>query len=158
MTEQQTVPLDIRSIGTPHPRVDGVEKVTGRAAYAVEHEVPAPLHAWLVTSRAAKGRITGIDAAPALGHPGVVSVLDHRNAPRLADTSNGELAVLQDDRVHFHGQVVAIVLAETSEAARAGAALVEVRYDEEPFEAELREDNATYRPDSVNPDMETDTE
>lgn len=158
MTEQQTVPLDIRAVGTPHPRVDGVEKVTGRAAYAVEHEVAEPLHAWLVTSRVAKGRVADLDAAGALAHPGVVSVLDHRNAPRLEDTSNGELAILQDERVHFRGQVVAVVLAETSEAAREGAALVEVRYDEEPFEAELREDNATYRPEKVNPDMETDTE
>ncbi|HEU5038307.1 MAG TPA: xanthine dehydrogenase family protein molybdopterin-binding subunit [Nocardioides sp.] len=162
MTEQQTESLDVRSIGTALPRVDGVEKVTGRAAYAVEHGaadgVTDPLHAWLVTSRIAKGRITGVDAGPALAHDGVVCVLDHTNAPRLEDTSNGELAILQDDRVHFHGQIVAIVLAETSEAAREGAALVEVGYAEEPFEAELREDNATYAPEQVNPAMETDTD
>jgi xanthine dehydrogenase YagR molybdenum-binding subunit len=53
---------------------------------------------------------------------------------------------------------VALVLAGSAEAAREGAALVDVSYDVEPHEAELREDNATYRPDSVNPDMETDTE
>jgi xanthine dehydrogenase YagR molybdenum-binding subunit len=162
MTEQQTVPVDIRTIGTALPRVDGVEKVTGRAAYAVEHGaadgVPEPLHAWLVTSRVAKGRVAELDAASALAHPGVVAVIDHGNAPRLADTSNGELAILQDDRVNFRGQIVAVVLAETAEAAREGAALVEVRYDEEPFEAELTEDNATYKPEKVNPAMETDTE
>jgi xanthine dehydrogenase YagR molybdenum-binding subunit len=162
MTEQQTVPLEPRSIGTHLERVDGVEKVTGRAAYAVEHGeadgVVDPLHLWLVTSRVAKGRVVRVHGDAALAHPGVVSVLDHTSAPRLAQTDNAELAILQDDRVGFHGQIVALVLAETSEAAREGAALVTVDYEAEPHEAELREDNATYRPDSVNPDLETDTE
>jgi len=161
MTEQQTTPVRVRSIGTGLARVDGHEKVTGRATYAVEHGpedgVVDALHAWLVTSTVAKGRVRAVDASAALAHPGVVSVLDHTDAPRLAQTDNRELAILQDDRVGFRGQVVAVVLAETSEAAREGAALVAVDYDAEPHEAELREDNATYRPESVNPDQETDT-
>jgi xanthine dehydrogenase YagR molybdenum-binding subunit len=162
MTEQSTRPLTPRSVGTSLERVDGREKVTGRATYAVEHgatdEVRDPLHLWLVTSTVAKGRVTEVDPAAALAHPGVVAVLDHTSAPRLAQTDNGELAILQDDRVGFRGQVVALVLAETSEAAREGAALVDVAYDQAPHEAELREDNATYRPEQVNPAMETDTD
>jgi xanthine dehydrogenase YagR molybdenum-binding subunit len=162
MTEQRTVPIEPRAVGVHHDRVDGVEKVTGRAAYAVEHGaadgVADPLHLWLVTSTVAKGRVTRVATEAALAHPGVVGVLDHTNAPRLAQTDNGELAILQDDRVGFRGQIVAAVLAETSEAAREGAALVDVHYEVEPHEADLREDNATYRPDAVNPDLETDTE
>jgi xanthine dehydrogenase YagR molybdenum-binding subunit len=160
MTEQATRRVTPRSIGTSLGRVDGMEKVTGRATYAVEHEAPGgdPLSLWLVTSTVAKGRVTGVDAAAALAHSGVTSVLDHTTAPRLDDTDDGELAILQDDQVWFRGQVVAMVLAETSEAAREGAALVAVTYDAEPHESELREDNATYRPDSVNPDMDTDTD
>ncbi|QKE85943.1 xanthine dehydrogenase family protein molybdopterin-binding subunit [Arthrobacter sp. NEB 688] len=148
-------------MGTRLDRVDGPEKVTGRATYAVEsaaHDTGDPLHVWLVRSTVAKGEVERLDPAPALAHPGVVAVLDHTSAMRLADTDDGELAILQDATVHFRGQVVALVLAETSEAAREGAALVDVRYREEAFEAELREDNATYRPDTVNPSMETDTE
>ncbi|NUS50823.1 MAG: xanthine dehydrogenase family protein molybdopterin-binding subunit, partial [Nocardioidaceae bacterium] len=160
MTEQQTRPLSPRSMGTSLDRVDGVEKVTGRASYAVEHSVDGPgtpLSLWLVTSTVAKGRVTAVDPAAALAHSGVTAVIDHTSAPRLAQTDNGELAILQGDRVGFRGQIVALVLAETSEAAREGAALVRVSYDEEPHEAELREDNATYRPEQVNPAMETDT-
>ncbi|WP_101523208.1 xanthine dehydrogenase family protein molybdopterin-binding subunit [Nocardioides houyundeii] len=162
MTEQQTRRISPRSIGTSLDRVDGPEKVTGLASYAVEHAaddgVAAPLSLWLVTSTVAKGRVTRVDGSAALTHPGVTAVLDHTNAPRLAKTDNGELAILQDDRVGFRGQVVALVLAETSEAAREGAALVEVTYEQQPHAAELREDNATYRPERVNPDMETDTD
>lgn len=160
MTEVRPEPITTRAVGRHHDRVDGVEKVTGRAVYAVEHaaSLEAPLHAWLVQATVARGRVTALDAGSALAHPGVVTVLDHHSAPRLARTDNGELAILQDAEVHFRGQVVAVVLAETSEAAREGARLVAVTYDEQPHEAELREDNATYRPDSVNPDMDTDTD
>lgn len=161
MTEHHAQPVELRAVGADLARVDGVEKVTGRAAYAVEHEADGgsgdQLHLWLVTSTIAKGRVVDVDGSAALAHPGVVSVIDHTNAPRLDDTSNRELAILQDDAVGFRGQVVALVLAETLEAAREGAALVRVRYHAETHEAELREDNATYRPDVVNPSMDTDT-
>lgn len=160
MTEVLPGPITTRAVGRHHDRVDGVAKVTGRATYAVEHAATLddPLHAWLVQSTVARGTVTAIATDRALAHPGVTAVVDHTDAPRLAQTDNGELAILQDAEVHFRGQVVAIVLAETSEAAREGAALVDVTYDERPFQAELTEANATYRPDSVNPDMETDTE
>jgi xanthine dehydrogenase YagR molybdenum-binding subunit len=158
MTELVPSPVDPKAIGTALPRVDGVEKVTGRAAYAVEHPVEAPLFAHLVQSTVARGRVTAIDRSKALAHPGVVSVIDHTDAPRLEQTDNGELAILQDDAIGFRGQIVAVVLAESSEAAREGARLVHVEQEQQPFEAELREDNATYKPDKVNPEMETDTE
>lgn len=160
--EQLARPLRVRSVGTHLDRVDGVEKVTGRATYAAEHGpadgVEDPWHLWLVQSTVARGRVVRVDAGDALAHPGVETVLDHTIAPRLVDTENTELAILQDDRVHFRGQIVAMVLAATSEAAREGAALVRVSYAEEPHETELREDNATHRPEKVNADMETDTE
>jgi xanthine dehydrogenase YagR molybdenum-binding subunit len=158
MTDLLPAPIEAKAMGTALGRVDGYEKVTGLAAYAVEHPVPRPLSAWLVQSTVARGRVVAVERADALAHPGVVAVLDHTDAPRLADSSDAELAVLQDDRIAFRGQIVAVVLAETLEAAREGARLVRVEQAEEPFEAELREDNATYRPDKVNPDMETDTD
>ena len=130
--EQQTRPITPRQVGEPLVRLDGGARVTGRATYAVEHgpdsEVPVrdPLHLWLVQSTIAKGRVTGLGRDRALDHPGVVAVIDHTDAPRLEQTDNGELAILQDARVGFRGQVVAVVVAETPEAAREGAALVSV--------------------------------
>ncbi|AGF72979.1 xanthine dehydrogenase family protein molybdopterin-binding subunit [Corynebacterium halotolerans] len=141
-------PVTAASMGTALERVDGREKVTGRATYAVEKDRELdqpPLHGWLVTSTTAKGRVRQVDATVALGHPGVVSVLDHTNAPRLANTENRELAVLQDDRIGFRGQIVALVLAETPEAAREGARLVRVHQQEEPASVTM-EGAPTYRP------------
>src|SRR4051812_33829239 len=101
MIEQRTTPLVTRAVGSHLDRADGPEKVTGRATYAVEHGEPEgvvdPLHVWLVQSTVAKGRVVGIESSVALSHPGVVSVLDHLSAPRLVDTENRELAILQDD-------------------------------------------------------------
>jgi xanthine dehydrogenase YagR molybdenum-binding subunit len=162
MTELLPEPVPARAMGAAWPRVDGPAKVTGLATYAVEHPADDPLHLWLVQSLIARGRVVGLDTAAALAHPGVVSVLDHTNAPRLVtddpETTDPELVVLQDDRVAFRGQIVAAVLAETSEAAREGAALVSAHYDAEPHRVEMRDDSPAYAPDSVNPDHPTDSD
>lgn len=141
-------PVSATAMGSPLERVDGVEKVTGRATYAFEndHEFDQPpLHCWLVTSTTAKGRVARVEPTAALKHPGVVSVLDHTNAPRLANTDNRELAVLQDDRIGYRGQIVAMVLAETPEAAREGARLVRIDEELEPASVNLT-DVSTYVP------------
>lgn len=133
-------PVTAASMGTALTRVDGREKVTGRATYAFEndHELDqAPLYGWLVTATTAKGRVIDVDASDALGHRGVVGVLDHTNAPRLANTDNRELAILQDDRIGYRGQIVAMVLAETIEAAREGARLTKVHQQAEPASVNL---------------------
>ncbi|MCW2853154.1 MAG: xanthine dehydrogenase, molybdenum binding subunit apoprotein, partial [Nocardioides sp.] len=162
MTELLPEPVPARAMGAARPRVDGPAKVTGLATYAVEHPADDPLHLWLVQSTIARGRVVGLDTAAALAHPGVVSVLDHTNAPRLVtddpEATDPELVVLQDDRVAFRGQIVAAVLAETSEAAREGAALVSAHYDAEPHRVEMRDDSPAYAPDSVNPDHPTDSD
>ncbi|HET6562343.1 MAG TPA: xanthine dehydrogenase family protein molybdopterin-binding subunit [Marmoricola sp.] len=170
--ERRTRPVDVSAIGSAMVRLEGRAKVTGTAPYAVEHptsaltgsDLGAPLQVWLVQSTVARGRVTGVDAREALAHPGVLAVLDHVNAPRLergggeGDGPDPELMVLQDAEVAFRGQIVAVVVAETPEAAREGARLVRVGYEPRPHEAELREDAAGYRPDSVNGGMENDTD
>ena len=100
-------PIEAREMGRSVVRRDGRAKVTGAATYAAEHAQDA-LHAVVVQSTIARGRVTAVVSAEALAHPGVVEVLDHTNAVRLEDTSDRELAVLQDDRVGFRGQVVAV--------------------------------------------------
>lgn len=127
-------------IGQPVSRVDGRAKVTGRATYAAEFDVPGQAHAAIVRSTVANGRIASIDSASAERAPGVVAVLTHRNAPRLpyrqhkaiVDPKIGErLHVLQDDRVNHQGQPIAILIADTLEQASHAATLVQVTYAEE---------------------------
>jgi xanthine dehydrogenase YagR molybdenum-binding subunit len=103
--------------------------------------------------------VTRIAVSAAEALPGVVAVLTHENAPRLADTSDKELAVLQAGDVAFRGQYVAAAVAETLEIARYAASLVRVSYDEEPHDAELRADrDDLYAPERVNPFYPTDTD
>src|SRR5438105_13194914 len=96
-------------IGQPVSRVDGRQKVTGRATYAAEFDVPGHAHGAIVRSTVASGRIASIDSAAAERSAGIIAVLTHRNAPRLAyrphksavDPQVGErLHVLQGDRVN----------------------------------------------------------
>jgi xanthine dehydrogenase YagR molybdenum-binding subunit len=124
-------------IGRPVSRVDGRQKVTGGATYAAEFDVPGQAHGAIVRSTVANGRIASIDSAAAERAPGVVAVLTHRNAPRLAyrehkavvDPVTGErLHVLQDDRVSHQGQPIALVIADTLEQANHAVTLVRVTY------------------------------
>ena len=145
-------PLKV-GIGTPLSRVDGVAKVTGAAKYAAEYRVPDMLYGVAVVSAIAKGRIVAIDERAARAVPRVVEVVSHRNRPRHAWMNRswkdqlkipGEpFKAFHDDRILFAAQPIALVVAETFEAARFAASLVEVRYEAEPhnidFEASLEE-------------------
>jgi len=138
------------AVGRPEPRVEGRLKVTGTAPYAYEVPAADPVFLHLVTSTVAKGRITRIDTHATQAIDGVVAVVDHTNAPTLSADGDPELRALQSDRVAFRGQVVAVVLAETPEAAREGARVVEVTYAEEPHLADLRADGPElYKPDNM---------
>jgi xanthine dehydrogenase YagR molybdenum-binding subunit len=146
-----------RAIGAPVDRIEGREKVTGRATYAFEYEIENVAYAALIPSTVTKGSIRSIDAAYALERDGVLAVLSHDNATRL-QTDDGELAILQSPHVAYRGQIVGAVIAETEEAAREGAELVRIAYDEEAHDVELRPDHPDfYKPDRVNPNFETDT-
>lgn len=133
-------------IGKPISRVDGRQKVTGSARYAAEFDVPGLAHGAVVRSTVANGRIASIDSAVAERAPGVIAVLTHRNAPRLAyrphkgftDPIVGErLHVLQDDRVSHQGQPIGLVIAETLEQARHAADLVRVAYSAIPAQTSI---------------------
>ncbi|HSF21505.1 MAG TPA: xanthine dehydrogenase family protein molybdopterin-binding subunit [Burkholderiales bacterium] len=128
------------AIGRPLPRVDGRAKVTGRARYAADFNQQGQVYAVIVSATVGLGRVTGIDSAAVEDMPGVVAVITHRNAPRLPygahkgfiDPAVGErLQVLQDDRVRFHGQPVALVVADTLDRAERAAAALHVTYEAE---------------------------
>ncbi|PWT84543.1 MAG: aldehyde oxidase, partial [Proteobacteria bacterium] len=134
-------------IGTATSRVDGVAKVTGAAKYAAEINVPGLAHGSVVSSTIAKGRITRIDSSAAMRVNGVLSVLTHENRPPMADNDQAykdEVAPdgspfrpLYDNKIMFNGQPIALVVAETSEIARAAASLVRVEYEQEPHVTDL---------------------
>ncbi|MEW1952265.1 xanthine dehydrogenase family protein molybdopterin-binding subunit [Terrabacter sp. NPDC080008] len=150
--------LDAVAMGTRVARTEGPLKVRGAAAYAYEAPADDPLYLHLVQSTVAKGAVRSVDAGAALAHEGVVAVLDHTNAPRLEDGENAELQVLQTPDVAFRGQVVAVVVATSPEAAREGARLVRVGYDVREHRAQLRADDPhAYAPEKVNPAFPTDT-
>src|SRR5207249_11797274 len=113
-------------IGQPISRVDGRQKVTGTATYAAEFDVRGAAHSAIVRSTVAKGRIASIESTAAERAPGVVAVLTHRNAPRLAyrahkavvDPDSGErLHVLQDRRLSQQGQPIAVAVSATLDQA-----------------------------------------
>ena len=145
--------LPTREIGRPLNRLDGHAKVTGTATYAYEHQVTDPLYLYAVQATIARGAVTSIDATLAEAIDGVVAVMTHQNAPRLASDDDPELWVLQSAEVSYRGQIIAAVIAETPEIARHAASLIQVEYAERPHEVELTADrDDLYRPGHVNPD------
>ena len=127
------------NIGQPLTRLDGVLKVTGAAKYAADQHPPDMLYAVLAVSSIARGRVAFLDVAETKAHPGVVEVITPANRPALAQNPDEKsnpftfrLDLLQSDRVRYANQPIAIVIAETLEAATEGAALLAPRYEIEP--------------------------
>jgi xanthine dehydrogenase YagR molybdenum-binding subunit len=135
-------PIHIRhgsNIGQPLTRRDGVLKVTGAAKYAADQHPSGMLYAVLAVSSIARGRVAHLDVAAAKDHPGVAEVITPANRPALAQDPDEKsnpfmfrLDLLQNDRVRYAGQPIAVVIAETLEAATEGAALLAPRYEVEP--------------------------
>jgi xanthine dehydrogenase YagR molybdenum-binding subunit len=128
------------AIGVPLDRLDGPAKVRGAASYAFEWPFDNPAYLYPLQAAIAAGRITRFDTGAATAEPGVLTVLTHENAPKLASAGDAEVAVLQSDAIAFRGQFVGAVLAETSEIARHAAGLVHVSYEERAHDVELRAD------------------
>lgn len=134
-------------IGMPIDRVDGRAKVMGAAKYAAEFAADDLAYGFIVSSAIAKGRIVDIDTGRALAAPGVIEVMTHRNRPHIAwfDRSykdeiglpGSPFRALYDDRILFAMQPVALVVAETFEAARYAASLVHVDYDRDEHNTDL---------------------
>jgi xanthine dehydrogenase YagR molybdenum-binding subunit len=124
------------NIGQPLTRRDGVLKVTGAARYAADNHPSGMLHAVLAVSSIARGRVTFLDVEAAKRHPGVVDVMTPANRPPLAEDPDAKLHpfmfrldLLQNDTVRYANQSIAVVIAETLEAATEGAALLSPRYE-----------------------------
>ncbi|MBQ1090087.1 xanthine dehydrogenase family protein molybdopterin-binding subunit [Streptomyces sp. B93] len=120
-------------------RQDGPIKVTGAAAYAADYNVAGQLYAVLVAATVPAGRVRGYDTDEALEQPGVVHVLtglppvDKAFAALPSPPLATRFLPLQSDEVHYWGQPVAMVLAESLEAAEDAVTRVRVHYEREPF-------------------------
>src|ERR1700688_3886910 len=127
------------NIGQPLTRREGVLKVKGEARYAADNHPQGMLHAVMAVASIARGRVTFLDVEAAKRHPGVVDVMTPAHKPPLAEDPDAKtnpfmfrLDLLQNDRVRYANQPIAVVIAETLEAATEGAALLSPRYDALP--------------------------
>jgi xanthine dehydrogenase YagR molybdenum-binding subunit len=127
------------NIGQPLTRRDGILKVKGEARYAADNHPAGMLHAVLAVSTIARGRVTFLDVQAAKRHPGVVEVMTPANRPPLAEDPDAKtnpfmfrLDLLQNEQVRYANQSIAVVIAETLEAATEGAALLSPRYEALP--------------------------
>lgn len=141
--------------GQPLTRRDGVLKVTGRATYAADNHPDGMLYAVAAVSRIARGRVTSLDVDAAKAHPGVVEVLTPANRPPLAYDPDEKMPpfgfrvdVLQDDTVRYVNQPIAMVIAESLEAATEGAALLNPKYEVENARTGL-ESGERFDPEAV---------
>ncbi|KAA0975755.1 xanthine dehydrogenase family protein molybdopterin-binding subunit [Paeniglutamicibacter gangotriensis] len=150
--------LESKAIGTDLRRLDGVDKVRGTAPYAYDQPVDDPVYLYPVQSSIAKGSISRIDTAAAASIDGVIAVLTHENAPRLAVGEDAEYAVLQGPEVGFRGQFVGAVIARTPQAARHAASLVLVHYEAQEHDVFLTAQHpGLYAPAQANGGIATDT-
>ncbi len=143
------------SIGQPFTRRDGILKVTGKARFAADNHPPGMLHAVVAISGIARGRVSSLNVAAAKAHKGVVEVMTPANRPTLAQDPDEKshpfmfrLDLLQNDRVRYANQAIAVVIAESLEAATEGAALLQPRYEAEPARTGL-DGNESFVPPAV---------
>src|SRR2546426_3571852 len=130
----------MNAVGQPLSRFDGRLKVTGAARYTADISIQGAVHASIVSSSIAHGRTTAIDTTAAEKAPGVLAVFTHRNMPRMNPTPkpwshlhpHGQSYLpLQDDKIHYAGQPIALVVAATLDQARHAGTLINVEYEAE---------------------------
>jgi len=141
------------NVGQPVSRREGILKVTGKAPYAADHHPRGMLYAVVAGSSIARGRVSFLDVASAKRHPGVVDVMTPAHKPLLAEDPDAKtnpfmfrMELLQNDAVRYANQPIAVVIAQTLEAATEGAALLAPRYEEQPARVGLDADKSFVPP------------
>lgn len=146
---------DFTAVGTSIPRIDALEKVTGKARYCSDFKMPGMLYAKMVASPYAHAKILRIDASAAEKLPGVRAIALPQDAPKFR--SGGYLqdafVLPVDNIVRCINQPVAIVMADTPEIAEAAVDLVEVDYEEMPAVFDPEQALLSTPPTLVHPEM-----
>lgn len=127
-------------VGTAINRVEGYLKVTGQATYASEFQMEHKVYGQGINSTIAKGEITAIDTSAAEQLEGVLKIITYKNAEKLKGfdeerpvlSTDSIAPVLQSNKVHYYGEYVGFVVAETFEQAQYAASLVKFTYNEDP--------------------------
>lgn len=132
--------------GPSLPRQDGPAKVTGAARYAGDHSAEGMLYGVLVGAPIPAGRLRAVDADAARNTPGVTHVLTYTEMPKLGappvPPASSVRVPLQDDQILYEGEPIAVVLADTLEAAEHAASLVRADIEAAPFAAHPNADRA----------------
>lgn len=150
------------AIGQPLERVDGRVKVTGGARYSAEIALSHMAYAVLVGAAIPSGRVTSVDATDAEHAPGVLAILTHVNSEKIATqpplfpslfghAAPGETFFpMQDEVVHYAGQPVALIVADTLERAQHAATLLHIQYDATPSTTTIDEGrDSAYEPERI---------
>ena len=139
--------MTTKGIGASLPRADALGKVTGTTRYPADLVGPGMLHLQVVFAHRPHARIKSVDTSPALKVPGVVAVLTARDVPYNAyGLIDADQPVLCGDVVSYEGDKVAMVAAESKEAAAAGAKLIQVEYGDLPAVSDPRAAMASNAP------------
>jgi CO/xanthine dehydrogenase Mo-binding subunit len=121
------------SVGKPAPRVEGVEKVSGKALYTADHLLPGTVWGKALRSPYPHARIRRVDTSRAKSQPGVMAVVTAADIPNvLTGRRLQDMPMLAGDRVRFVGEKVAVVAAEDRNVAEEATQLIEVEYEELP--------------------------
>lgn len=123
------------TVGRSVPRVDAVDKVTGRARYTADYHFPNMLYGRILGSTIAHGRIKKIDTSGAEALPGIACVITGKDVPDIkygVSPARYDEYVLAKDRVRYIGDEVAAVAAVDEETADRALELIEVEYEELP--------------------------
>jgi CO/xanthine dehydrogenase Mo-binding subunit len=147
---REGVPADIQGVGEPHgfpkvkekamttivgqpiPRIDAAAKVTGATQYVADIRLPRMVHAKVLRAPWGHARITRIDLSRAAAHPGVLLAVTGRDLEVEREPAARHRAILAVDRVVFHGQPVAAVVATDPHIAEEALDLIEVEYERLP--------------------------
>ncbi len=121
------------SVGTRPLRPDGIDKVTGRARYGADFNMPGQLVARVLRSPHAHARIKGIDTTKAEALKGVKAIVTSADLPDLTDGDDALFGILDNcmarDKAMYDGHAVAAVAAIDEKSAKAALKLIEVDYE-----------------------------
>ena len=147
MEDEELKPWDteteLKIVGKSFAKIDGDERVTGRAIYTSDIQLPGMLHAKALRSPYPNARVKRIDATKAANHPGVRAVITHENIPSLGWLNDTKIL---DGAARFAGEEVAVVAADEEEMAEEAISLIEVEYDVLPFVVDAENANKVTAP------------
>ncbi|OHV07838.1 aldehyde oxidase [Kushneria phosphatilytica] len=125
-------------MGVAKPRIDGTLKLTGGADYAADRNLPNQVHGYPVTSTITSGKLLSLELDEAMKMPGVLDIFHHDNFDKLSRSPNSfadenltseARLPFEDHQIHYQGQYIAFVVADTLEHARAAARKVKAHYE-----------------------------